>query len=153
MKTTKKANLLIASVILCAAAPSFAAPSLCEIYAHASESALKTLKTTDPAQDRLSKSEQAMIQLAVMTNHASEPMTAEQALDEFIDKAGRGSNAGKLHYFSIVGQNPAHTIVSVTYYPGDNEYGALFSQFHEDGPVDLIGLIQDGDIQCLNYVD
>lgn len=137
---------------------SFAAnkKTTCEIYAKAMENEdLPVVKTVDPSKTKLNKEELGMVQTAVLTGNPSESLSAEKALSVFLDKEnGSGSDAGYLTFTELTANDKKFTVVRVTYYPGENEYGALFTYKKlESGYVDvsLIGQVRDTDVVCLIY--
>lgn len=56
-----------------------------------------------------------------------------------------GSNAGEIQYYSLIGK----TYALVHFWPGDNEYGAIFEMVTKT-KFKLIALIGDGEISCRN---
>jgi hypothetical protein len=127
--------------------------SACAVYA---STTLDAYKTVNPLSEAVTASEKAMIQTAVLVSGIDTPVTPDEALDIFTDKENDGSLGGAISYFKVTVNNKEKTIASVAYFPGDNEYGALF-QIHTYGNGDtsasLIGTIGDSDVYCLTYVE
>jgi hypothetical protein len=126
--------------------------SLCQSFA-AIESP-SSFKTTNPAQVTPSAVEMSMIQTTVLLSHG-EAVTPEQALDIFTDKENGGSLGGDITYYKVKRGNRQSTLAKVVYFPGDNEYGAIFEVWtFENGAQSsgMIGKIGDSDLYCLEYV-
>lgn len=89
--------------------------------------------------------EKKMIHKAVSNQEWLGKLTEKEALDLFGDfHGGRepGSNAGSITYFKVDGKK----IALVTYYPGDNEYGAFFEV---TGPrFRMLAQVGDSFIEC-----
>jgi|GEM_PF-2886174 len=124
--------------------------SLCAAWGrHENLSAFKIVK---PFSEAVSDLEKAMIQVAVMQTDSSTPVTPDQAVDIFADRDNGGSLAGEVSYFKMRHGRGEKTLALATYYPGDNEYGALFQVWtFENGTqqVGMIGTIGDSDLYCL----
>lgn len=138
------------------ALPAFASDSVCEAYAKADDNALLFLKSVDPATATLSKTEEALILSTMMAYEPGHALTAGEAIQAFLDVENDGSSAGTLSYSELTFGTRKVTIIRVTFYPGDNEYGSLFTYKKEsDGNeyVELIGQVADGDSLCLSYVE
>lgn len=151
MKMNIFALSTVTFVLSIAATPTLASTSLCESYAQQADAdTVKTIKSVSSTSKKLTDAEKGMIQATILTGHAEKPLTAEEALAEFSDD--NGPNAGSLHYLEVKHNKHTFKVVRVTYYPGDNEYGAIFSLGSKgtDYPG-LIGLVGDGDISCLTY--
>lgn len=129
----------------------FAAPSTCETYASTDD--IPAIRIVEPATDTLTDVERGMIQTTILVGNSARPVTVEQAIAEFTDAAHGGSNGGNIVYSEIKVGNRTRTVVRVTFYPGENEYGLLFQETKKQSGiyVDLLGTIQDGDILCLNF--
>lgn len=107
-------------------------------------------KTVVPYQDTLTDVEKGMIQLAVLITDPSTPVTPEQALEIFSDLHNDFSLRGDIVYFKVGSKTYAY----VTWFPGDNTYGAVFRIFtYEGGTVSasLVAKISDSDAYCLIY--
>ena len=93
-----------------------------------------------------------MIQTAVLMTDSSTPVTPDQAVDIFADKENDGTLGGTVAYYKVKQGSNEKTLANVTYYPGDNEYGALFQIWTFSSgfqSVGMIGTIGDSDIYCL----
>jgi hypothetical protein len=126
--------------------------TLCQAFAELEEPVAATIM--NPAQVQPSANELSMIQTTVLLSHV-EAVTPSQALDIFTDKENGGSLGGDISYFKIKQGNRTKTLAKVVYYPGDNEYGAIFEVWtFENGNQSsgLIGKIGDSDLYCLEYV-
>jgi len=125
--------------------------SLCATYV-ASED-LTELKSVNPFTETVSNLEKAMIQTVVLINNTSTPVTPDEAVDIFSDRDNRGTLGGTVTYFKINHYGREKTLANVSFYPGDNEYGALFQIWaygHGDrSAASMIGTIEDSDIYCL----
>ena len=124
--------------------------SLCATYAKTQD--LVSFKSVNPLTETVSTVEKAMIQAAVLNNDNSTPVTPDEAIDIFSDKENGGSLGGTVSYFKITHNGKEKTVANATYYPGDNEYGALFQIWtYSDGSqhAGMIGTIGDSDIYCL----
>ncbi len=127
--------------------------SLCETFAKSED--LAAFKVVKPAEEALSPMEKAMIQAAVLSTDLT-PVTPEQALDIFTDKDNGGSLGGDITYFKIQHNGREKLLANATYYPGDNEYGALFEVWtFDDGTqsAGMIGEIGDSDVYCSRFVE
>jgi hypothetical protein len=105
-------------------------------------------KTVVPFQDTLTDVEKGMIQLAVLITDPSTPVTPEQALEIFSDLHNDFSLRGDIVYFNVGSKTYAY----VTWFPGDNTYGAVFRIFtYDNGTVsaNLVAKITDSDAYCL----
>ncbi len=110
--------------------------------------------------ESLTERQAALVHLSVMAVNTGQVFTLQQALDTFFDVEYSGDSAGSVLNIQLenqVTEGPWGGVVSfnlVTYFPGDNEYGALFHTItYEDGLVDstLIGTVNDSDILCLTW--
>ena len=147
----KSANALLSLAILAFSGVALATP--CESYATLDNP--RVLKTVEPASMELSNSEKGMIQTVILVGNPSQPMSLAKSIAQFTDADSGGSNGGSLVYSEVKIGERKHTIVRATYYPGDNEYGALF-QIYKTAQGDyatFIGTVGDGDISCLSYVN
>jgi hypothetical protein len=148
---TKLITLLFAALV-----PSFALASNAEICNALSKSpvALKVTKTVEPRKDKLNKEEAALIQTTIHIVDPIESSTTESALEIFRDDSGDGAGAGQINYLSISINNKPVQLAKVVYFPGDNEYGAIFQLHTYSGRLhaDLIATTGDGDISCLTLV-
>lgn len=89
--------------------------------------------------------EKQLIYTAVIQQGWLSKSTMREALNTFGDfyEAGRqGENKGEIQYFNIKGQK----LAIVHYWPGDNEYGAVFK--HVNGQYFMIATIDDSFITC-----
>lgn len=132
-----------------------AAPSKspCAVYA---STELDAFKTVNPLNEAVTASEKAMIQTSVLVSGIDTPVTPDQALDIFTDKENGGSLGGAINYFKVTINGKEKTIAAVAYFPGDNEYGALFQIYtygNGDTSASLIGTIGDSDVYCLTYTE
>jgi hypothetical protein len=103
-----------------------------------------------------SKQELSMIQSTVLLVNNDEPINIDPALDVFFDRVDgrRGSLGGSINYYSYhtpTGREKKMAVV--TYYPGDNEYGAIFDilSYGDLLRPSLAGLIHDGEVSCLVF--
>lgn len=94
---------------------------------------------------KFSSLEQRMIKVAVESDGYYKNLTMKEALELFADKSEWreiGYNAGTISYTKFKGK----VFAKVVYYPGDNEYGAIFEvraqSFHK------LTAINDGDLVC-----
>lgn len=127
--------------------------SLCATYA---SEELDAYKTVNPFEEAVTASEKAMIQTAVLVSGHDTALTPDEALNIFADKDNDGSLGGFINYFKVTINGKEKTMASVAYYPGDNEYGALFQIYtYGDGATSasLIGTIGDSDVYCLTYTE
>ena len=63
--------------------------------------------------------------------------------DYYEDETETGSDAGEIIYFKLASQK----FITVHYWPGENEYGAIFEM--KNGKIIHIANIGDGSIECL----
>ncbi|MCX6118583.1 MAG: hypothetical protein NT027_13655 [Proteobacteria bacterium] len=130
--------------------------SICEQFSN--RDLLNSVKTVKPVFETLADHEVAMIQSAVLISSLEEAHSPKTAVEIFADTLGgrSGSLGGEINYYELMvstnnSSSSAKTFAVVTYYPGDNEYGAIFrifkSEFHVS-PV-LVGTITDSDVNCL----
>lgn len=152
MKTTLFAILGLLSFVSQAAA---AAPNACQAYRTLSENEvdLSVERSVEAYGAQLSQVEIGMIQSVMLIDYVTVPVSADVAVKTFSDAENEGSNGGSLTYTKLVLNSRDVTVVRVTYYPGDNEYGALFLYRQSEGSAhaSLIGTVSDGDISCLAY--
>jgi hypothetical protein len=151
MKCTQKIVLMLSLVSPNAMA---SARSVCEIYAKNADS-LPVIRTVEASSAHLTQTELGLIQTTILFLNPGTPLTAAEALAEFRDDQGEGSNAGALTFREITTNGRKHQVASVTYYPGDNQYGLLFEIVGAGAQMraEVIGRIGDGDISCLRYVE
>ena len=126
--------------------------SLCAAWGR--QENLTAFKVVKPLENELTDVEKAMIQVAVMQSDSSTPVTPDQAVDIFSDRENGGSLGGDISYFKFRHGRSEKTVALATYYPGDNEYGALFEVWTFDNGsqnVGMIGTIGDSDLYCLAY--
>lgn len=90
-------------------------------------------------------SEKQMIHLTITLQEFLKGSSKEEALETFADMyEGRmGSNAGEIKYFRIEGKEFA----LVHYWPGDNEYGAIF-EIKRNNAFKLVAEVGDSFIAC-----
>lgn len=88
--------------------------------------------------------EKQLIYTAVVQQDWRSGVSMNEALQIFGDyyDGKLGSNRGEIQYFNVKGQK----FVIVHYWPGDNEYGAIFK--HVNNNFHLIASIGDGEISC-----
>lgn len=105
--------------------------------------ALKKLATVSPKKQSLKSFEIGMIQSVILAQDLSVPMTPKEALDVFNDVEYGGFSAGQIIYFTA--KKPSVRYALVTYYPGENEYGAIFKVEDLEGSLDIrkIADVQD----------
>jgi hypothetical protein len=119
----------------------------------AAENSLTVTKEVQAYGAQLTKAERGMVQTAMLIVNPTEPTSADAAVRQFSDADNEGLDGGNLVYSTLPYNARTVTVVRVTYFPGDNEYGALFTfRAGRDGlddSADLVGLIQDGDVSCL----
>jgi hypothetical protein len=134
------------------------------LFAFISFQALAVSKVCDQAdgsdfRDKLTKSissktgpgfnkvERSMIYKIMTLEAWREVKTEYQAVRQFMDyndyDSNPGTNAGEINYFKLGNK----TIALVHFWPGDNEYGALFELSAADKFI-LLAYIQDGDLDC-----
>ena len=92
-------------------------------------------------------SEKQMIHLAVSQQSYLSGITREEAISNFADIGYDGlpsSNAGEIKYYKLNGAEMA----IVHYYPGDNEFGAIFSIKPGARAPKMIATIDDSFITC-----
>ncbi len=128
------------------------AKSVCELAAD--ESARTLVNVVDPTKDELNSAEKAMIQSAVLFTNLETPVSFESALKVFADirEDGKpGGNGGQISYYNV----GTRLVAIVTYFPGDNQYGQIFtiSKYNTRMSPYLIGTIGDSDLNCLRPVD
>lgn len=97
--------------------------------------------------DRWTKIEKRMIRDAVASDGYWKDISISAAVEMFADKhewSGGlpGSNAGWISYFELNGRR----LAKVVYFPGDNEYGAIF-QVGSRG-YKMLSAVHDGDLSC-----
>lgn len=129
----------------------------CSVYARDVES-MRFNKTVDPARDDISDVEKAMIQTVALLTIRDRPLTPDEAVAIFTDRLdGRsGSLGGDISYAEILVNGAFQHIARVVYYPGDNEYGAIFRiRTGHDGSFSakIEAYIGDSDVYCLTYAD
>ncbi len=123
--------------------------SLCATYAKTDD--LVAFKSVNPFDQAVSDLEKAMIQTAVLMTDTT-AVTPDQAVEIFADKEHGGSLGGTVAYYKVTHGGNEKTLANVTYYPGDNEYGALFQIWtwsNGNQSAGMIGTIGDSDIYCL----
>lgn len=133
--------------------PAPARTSLCEVYASSTQN-IDFYKVVDPTTDALSPSEEAMIQTAVIVGGMEDALTPDEAIDIFTDRENGGDLGGNISYAKLLVNGNEQVLARVTYYPGDNEYGALFRIWsYQDGRTQhtFIGTVGDRDVYCLTY--
>ncbi|WP_408097983.1 hypothetical protein ACJVC5_03395 [Peredibacter sp. HCB2-198] len=88
--------------------------------------------------------EKQLIYTTVIQQDWRAGVSMKEALEIFGDyyDGKLGSNSGEIKYFNVKGQKFA----IVHYWPGDNEYGAIFK--HINNQFHLIASIGDGEISC-----
>lgn len=88
--------------------------------------------------------EKQLIYTAVIQQDWRAGVSMREALEIFGDyyDGKLGSNSGEIKYFNAKGQKFA----IVHYWPGDNEYGAIFK--HINNQFHLVASIGDGEISC-----
>ena len=106
---------------------------------------LKVLHTAEPfGFDQL---ERSMIFAMISKDDWNEIHSEEEAVLHFEDRNAEeleaGTNAGEIIYYAAGSKK----IAMVHYYPGDNEYGALFEV--KNGTHQMLATIGDGEINCL----
>jgi hypothetical protein len=141
------------SVVAADSPSSAASKSACETFATTEN--LVATKTVRPLEAAISANEKLMIQTAVLLS-VEEALTPDQAVDVFTDRENGGSLGGDISYFEVKAGRKTASIAKVTFFPGDNEYGALFRVWkYDNGQVSssLIGTIGDSDIYCLAMID
>ncbi len=127
----------------------------CIVFGAQNEADLKPRKVVDPLQEPLSALENDLVFAAVLSSNLNGTVTSlTDALGAFKDVDGQGTNAGQISYFDIEVKGQPVTVARVTYFPGENEYGALFRyNLGSSGFAfaSLLGLVQDGDLSCLVF--
>ncbi|MCX6126014.1 MAG: hypothetical protein NTV34_14875 [Proteobacteria bacterium] len=107
---------------------------------------------------KLTEVQVKMIQLSVLVNdvhYESRPLNLEDTIAIFNDTYnGRdGSLGGDISFYEVKAPGAkTKKIALVTYFPGDNEYGAVFAMnSYADGheTASFIGSVGDSDIACL----
>lgn len=90
-------------------------------------------------------SEKQMIHLTITLQDYLKGSSKEEALEQFADmyEGKIGSNAGEIKYFRIEGKEFA----LVHYWPGDNEYGAIF-ELKRNNAFKLVAEVGDSFIAC-----
>lgn len=88
--------------------------------------------------------EKRMIHLAMTQDSYNKGVSQDEALILFGDyyNGRMGSNAGEIKYFQVKGAE----IAIVHYWPGDNEYGAIFVV--KNGSYRLLASLSDSFIEC-----
>ncbi len=151
-----KSFIILSSAIVIGSALTFSgsvfAKSVCELAAD--ESARTLVNVVDPIKDDLNSAEKAMIQSVVLFTNLEAPISFEGALKVFSDirEDGKpGGHGGQISYYNV----GTRLIAIVTYFPGDNQYGQMFTISKYDTRMSpyLIGTIGDSDLNCLNPVD
>ena len=96
---------------------------------------------------RFTTLEKKMIFQAVALQEWLEIKTQQDALNSFGDfndgAMEPGNMAGSVDYYEVKGQ----TIVLVTYFPGDNEYGSIF-ELKASGAAKMVASVEDSFISC-----
>ena len=149
----KKLSNAILAASLMAAHGAFG-ESVCDTYA-------KSQTTLAPTQEMvafgntLTPDQLGLIQTATQIVNPMDAKSPNANLSEFSDVQGGGSSGGKLIYIDVTVDRTVHHVVRVVYYPGDNEYGALFelNTALNRHWASLIGIVTDGDVSCLHFVD
>ena len=144
MNMSAVSKLLVAGV-LSLGGSALASNEVCKTYAKAPESALKIVKELEENTLVLGPQEKGMIQTAVQVTTPTQTHAVRASLDEF-------KETGLLRFEEFSVGATKHTVARVTYLPGDNEYGALFS--YDKNPagnlyISLLGVIRDGFVLCL----
>jgi hypothetical protein len=106
---------------------------------------IKHLQTTEPF--KFNQLEKKMIFEMVKKDDWNEIESEADAVlhfeDRNADELQAGTNAGEIAYYAAGSKK----IAMVHYYPGDNEYGAIFEV--KNGSHKMIATIGDGEISCL----
>ena len=127
----------------------------CIVFGAQNEAGRKPRKVVDPLKEPLSALENDLVFAAVLSSNLNGTVTSlTDALSAFKDVDGQGTNAGQISYFDIVVKGQPVTVAQVTYFPGENEYGALFRYNSGSSGFDfasLLGLVQDGSLSCLVF--
>ncbi len=130
----------------------FAERNICETY-RATEDTVVAREVVDPAVATIEAYQLGMVQASILVENPAQPLTPSEALAAFTDAENQGANGGNLTTYLMPYERSHAFLVRATYFPGENEYGALF-EIHVGGGyerADLIGTIRDGDISCLTY--
>lgn len=109
-----------------------------------SEEDVPVFKTSE-THGRFTALEQKMIKIAVESDGYYKNLSLSEALEIFADKSdwqAIGYNAGSIFYTKSKGR----VFAKVVYYPGDNEYGAIFEV--KGSTFRKLTAIQDGDLVC-----
>lgn len=109
-----------------------------------SEEDISVFKTSE-THGKFSPMEQRMIKEAVEADGFYPNITMKEALELFADKSSYrdiGYNAGSIFYTRFKNT----VLAKVVYYPGDNEYGAIFEI--KGARFRMITAINDGDLVC-----
>jgi hypothetical protein len=134
----------------------------CKTFSKTRESLSATTVIDTKDVSKLTTEQVKMIQLAVLVNsvhYEDRPLGVEDTLEIFNDTYGgrTGSLGGDISIFDLKARSgKTQKVALVVYYPGDNEYGALFAlNTYSDGveSSSFIGTVGDSDVRCLNYVN
>ncbi|NRA67177.1 MAG: hypothetical protein HRU19_22025 [Pseudobacteriovorax sp.] len=111
---------------------------------------------TDKDLASLTETEKALIFSVISTQNLDRIFTLEEAIRGFFglqteDEWLLTSEAGDILYYQVPGLDDDQFFVTVAYYPGDNEYGAIYAI--DGGRPRLIGQINDSDLYCPNLID
>ena len=109
------------------------------------ETTVKPFRVAD-THGKFSALEQQMIKVAVESDGYYRDLSIKEALEIFADKNqwhDVGYNSGSIFYSRYKGA----VLAKVVYYPGDNEYGAIFQV--RSGSFKKLAEVHDGDLGCL----
>jgi hypothetical protein len=152
--------LVLGMLTLSLAGQASAATDWCSLFAKTRDSLnpISVVGTKDVS--TLTEVQVKMIQLSVLVNdvhYESRPLNIEDTIALFNDTYnGRdGSLGGDISFYEVKAPRAkTKKIALVNYFPGDNEYGAIFAMdSYADGheAASFIGTVGDGDIACLKY--
>ena len=154
-------KLVVLSLFTCSlAGQASAAVELCSVFAKTRDSRNPVSVVSTKDVSKLTEVQVKMIQLSVLVNdvhYESRPLNVEDTIAIFNDTYnGRdGSLGGDISFYEIKAPGAkTKKIALVTYFPGDNEYGAVFAMnSYADGheAASFIGTVGDSDIACLKY--
>jgi hypothetical protein len=138
-------------ISIAASSQAFASQKLCETYAREFDTESKNIEEVRSyvSAEELSDSQKAMVQIAILMNNISKPISSASSLKEFFS----GADAGSLNYYNVKISGKTYKLARVTYYPGDNEYGALFQLSGNEEIPSLLATVEDSEISCLSYVE
>lgn len=128
--------------------------TLCETYANFDEGEnIKPVREVIAFGSKLTNLERKLAHATVTALYPTSGYSLNQAVKVFSDFKNNGNLGGVISYYEIGQGTKKQTVVRASFFPGDNDYGALFKIYEgAEADASLIGLIKDADISCLKYI-